>query len=131
MKRAICVVSVFLMVISIPPTSGQANATAPNTNPGTTLRVNSRAVLVDVLVTDKKGVAVKGLPQSAFSVKEQGKPQAVTFFEEHHAIEPVEQETIELPPNVFSNHPDEQQPAAVTVLLLDALNAPVEDQSFV
>ena len=95
------------------------------------MRVNSRAVLVDVLVTDKKGMAVKGLQQSAFSVKEQGKPQAITFFEEHQGIEPVEQETIALPPNVFSNHPDEQQPPSVTVLLLDALNAPVEDQSFV
>jgi VWFA-related protein len=119
------------MVVWAWRTPGQENGTARNNEPETTLRVNSRAVLVDVLVTDKKGAAVKGLPQSAFSVKEQGKPQAITFFEEHHGIEPVEQEAITLPPNVFSNHPDEQQPAAVTVLLLDALNAPVEDQSFV
>jgi len=119
------------MAVWIPPTFGQANQPAPNSGPESTLRVNSRAVLVDVLVTDKKGAAVKGLPQSAFSVKEQGKLQAITFFEEHQGIEPVEQETIALPPNVFSNHPDEQQPPSVTVLLLDALNAPVEDQSFV
>jgi VWFA-related protein len=131
MKRAICVAMVFLMMVWAWSAPGQESGSARSSEPETTLRVNSRAVLVDVLVTDKKGAAVKGLPQSAFSVKEQGKPQAITFFEEHHGIEPVEQEAITLPPNVFSNHPDEQQPAAVTVLLLDALNAPVEDQSFV
>lgn len=63
--------------------------------------------------------------------QKQGKPQAITFFEEHQIASGTEQETVALPPNVFSNHPDEPQPAAVTVLLLDALNAPVEDQSFV
>jgi VWFA-related protein len=131
MNRAICVATVFLIIASASRTRAQAGRTATNSAPETTLRVNSRAVLVDVLVTDKKGVTVKGLPQSAFSVKEQGKPQAVTFFEEHQGTEPIEQETVALPSNVFSNHPDEQQPAAVTVLLLDALNAPVGDQSFV
>jgi VWFA-related protein len=131
MKRTICVGTVLLMMVWTPFVFGQENGTAASGGTESTLRVNSRAVLVDVLVTDKKGAAVKGLPQSAFSVKEQGKPQAITFFEEHHGMEAVEQETVALPPNVFSNHPDEQQPAAVTVLLLDALNAPVEDQSFV
>lgn len=129
-KRAICVAMVLLMTVWAGCAFGQ-DKSAANNGAESTLRVNSRAVLVDVLVTDKKGAAVKGLPQSAFSVKEQGKPQAITFFEEHQGIEPVEQETIALPPNVFSNHPDEQQPAAVIVLLLDALNAPVGDQAFV
>ncbi len=131
MKRAICVAMVFLMMVCAQRTFGQANVTAANSGAETTLRVNSRAVLVDVLVTDKKGAPVRDLPQSAFSVKEQGKPQAVTFFEEHKSTEAAEQEAVTLPPNVFSNHPDEPQPAAVTVLLLDALNAPVEDQAFV
>jgi len=131
MKRAICVAMVFLIMVWARSTLEQANGTAPYSGADTTLRVNSRAVLVDVLVTDRKGAAVKGLPQSAFSVKEQGKPQAITFFEEHQSAESNEIETVKLPPNVFGNHPDEPQPAAVTVLLLDALNAPVEDQAFV
>lgn len=122
---------VCLMMVWARSTLGQANGTAPNNGADTTLRVNSRAVLVDVLVTDKKGAAVAGLPQSSFSVKEQGRPQAITFLEEHQSAESNEIETIKLPPNVFGNHPDEPQPAAVTVLLLDALNAPVEDQAFV
>ena len=128
-KRAICAAMVFLTTIPAQVMCAQASGTASGTE--TTLRVNSRAVLVDVLVSDKKGAAVKGLPQSAFSIKEQGKAQAITFFEEHHGVEAIEQETIALPPNVFGNHPGEAQPPAVTVLLLDALNAPVEDQAFV
>jgi VWFA-related protein len=131
MNRPIYVAMMFLMLAPAPRTFGQANGTAANSGAETTLRVNSRAVLVDVLVTDKKGAPVRGLPQSAFSVKEQGNPQGITFFEEHQILNATEQETVALPPNVFSNHPDEPQPAAVTVLLLDALNAPVEDQAFV
>jgi VWFA-related protein len=130
-KRAICVAMMLLMMVCSRNTFGQANGNAADNGAETTLRVSSRAVLVDVLVTDKKGAPVRGLPQSAFTVKEQGKSQAITFFEEHQIASATEQETVALPPNVFSNHPDEPQPAAVTVLLLDALNAPVEDQSFV
>ncbi len=110
---------------------GQTEGSAANSNRETTLRVNSRAVLVDVLVTDKKGEPVRGLAQSAFTVKEQGKPQTVTFFEEHQSAESNGIESLTLPPNVFSNHPGEPQPPAVTVLLLDSLNASVADQAFV
>jgi VWFA-related protein len=131
MRRAICVMAGTILAGSVMGSFGQANGTAQTGNPETTLRVNSRAVLVDVLVTDKKGAAVRGLPQSAFTVKEQGKPQSITFFEEHQNAESTELESLTLPPNVFSNHPGEAQPPAVTVLLLDALNAEVEDQSFV
>jgi hypothetical protein len=49
----------------------------------TTLRINSRAVLVDVIVTDHNGAPVAGLARDAFTVTEQGKPQAMSFFEEH------------------------------------------------
>src|SRR5579864_1931376 len=66
---------------------GQTEGSAANSNRETTLRVNSREVLVDVLVTDKKGEPVRGLAQSAFTVKEQGKPQTVTFFEEHQSAD--------------------------------------------
>ena len=45
--------------------------------PRLTLKVNSRAVLVDVIVTDKSGNPVKGLNQSDFTVLEDGKPQSL------------------------------------------------------
>ena len=86
------------------------------------LQITSRAVVVDLVVTDHKGVPVRGLKQSDFIVLEQGKPQTVSFFEEHSVsskAEPAEFPT--LPPNVFSNFSPTGQPPAVNVLLLDSL----------
>jgi hypothetical protein len=109
MKWALCIPVVMILNGSVSGSFGQANGTTPTGNEETPLRVNSRAVLVDVLVTDKKGVAVHGLPQSSFIVKEQGKPQTISFFEEHQSAESTELESLALPPNVFSNHPGEAQ----------------------
>jgi VWFA-related protein len=98
----------------------------------TTLRITSRAVLVDVIVTDKSGKPVTGLKQDAFVVTEQGKPQAISFFDEHTgapAAAPAEMP--KFPPDVFSNFSPFPQPAAVNVLLLDSLNTRLESQSFV
>ncbi|MGA8089861.1 MAG: VWA domain-containing protein [Terracidiphilus sp.] len=131
MKRIICIPIMLILISGTIGLMGQTGGNTTNAGQETTLRVNSRAVLVDVLVTDKKGEPVRGLAQNAFTVKEQGKPQIVTFFEEHQSAESTGMESLSLPPNVFSNHPGEAQPAAVTVLLLDALNASVEDQAFV
>jgi VWFA-related protein len=98
-----------------------------------TLRINSRAVLVDVIVTDAHGNPVTNLPKDAFGVTEQGKPQTISFFEEHKAGAPTQQAVAipKLPPNVFTNFSPFPAPPAVTVLLLDSLNTSMESQSFV
>src|SRR5579859_6857958 len=110
-----------------------AQSGAPPQDSTATLTINSRAVLVDVIVTDSHGNPVKGLKQDAFTVTEQGKPQTVAFFEEHgagaQAAQPVE--LPKFPPNVFSNFSPLPQPPAVTVLLLDSLNTHMDNQSFV
>jgi len=93
-----------------------ANAAVAN------LRITSHAVLLDVVVTDKSGNPVSGLKQDAFSVFEQGKPQTVSYFEEHTGPEAPVGEMPQLPPNVFSNFSPVGRPAAVNVLLLDSLN---------
>lgn len=116
------------------PQSPQNPQVDPNA-PTTTLRVNSRAVLVDVLVTDKNGNPVTGLKQDAFTVSEQGKPQTISFFEEHNsAAEQARASELQMPafpPNVFSNFSPIPAPPAVNVLLLDSLNTPMEDQVYV
>lgn len=96
-----------------------------------TLRFNSRAVLVDVIVTDHNGNTVKGLPRDAFSVAEQGTNQAINFFEEHRGLSQDQREKLqlpELPPDVFSNYSPINPPPAVNILLIDALNTPMADQ---
>ena len=109
-------------------------AQSPATNSGEsqpTLSTYSRAVLVDVLVTDHHGKPVTGLKQVQFAVTEQGKPQAITYFEEHTAAQQPPVTIPKLPAGVFTNFSPYPFPPAVNVLLLDSLNTRMEDQSFV
>ena len=88
-------------------------------------------MLVDVIVTDRSGRPVTGLKQDAFTVNEQGKPQAISFFEEHGAAPGPPKEMPKLPPDVFSNFSPFPDPPAVNVLLLDSLNTQMENQQYV
>jgi VWFA-related protein len=113
--------------------SAQSNDSANNL-PETTLKVNSRAVLVDVIVTDKTGNPVKGLKQGDFRVLEEGKKQSIGFFEEHTAESLASSRRNgtfpQMPPNVFTNFSPLPMPPAVNVLVLDALNTPMADQMY-
>jgi VWFA-related protein len=118
-------------LVSQTPAPAQTPAVDP-TAPEAYLQINSHAVLVDVIVTDKNGVPVPGLKQDAFKVTEQGKPQTVSFFEEHKlktSEKPLDFPA--LPPNVYSNFSPIGTPAAVNILLLDSLNTPLTDQSYI
>ena len=108
---------------------GQSNEPDPSRSQ-TVIHVESRAVLVDVIVTDSSGKPVTGLPKDAFTVTEQGKPQTISFFEENGTAPPPQPvEMPKLPPDVFTNFSPYPQPPAVNVLLLDSLNTRMESQS--
>lgn len=123
--------AVATLIVHFAATSIAQRAQSPE-DTDSTLKVNSRAVLVDVLVTDHAGNPVKGLTQADFSVVEDGKPQPVASFEEHTAEDLARRSQKvnfpSLPPNVFSNYSPLPAPPAVNVLLLDALNTPTDDQ---
>ena len=97
--------------------------------PSFTIRANTRLVLVDVVVRDKKGQPVTGLKAEDFTVEENGKKQKISVFvppsiASHTAAAPT-------PAGVFSNHPADVSPAGIpTVLLLDAANSPFKDQAY-
>jgi VWFA-related protein len=76
------------------------------------MRVTSRAVALDVVVTDRRGRPVTGLEKSDFSVFEDGRLQKVAFFEENKST---------------------QDPLSVprTILLVDQLNTDPHHQSYV
>lgn len=126
-----CSVAAAVLIASFAAGSSAQN-NKPQDDPESTLKVNSRAVLVDVIVTDKNGSPVKGLKQADFAVLEDGKPQSVSYFEEHTgedlARRSAKLEFPSLPPNIFSNYSPLPTPPAVNVLLLDALNTPMDDQ---
>ena len=127
MRHVLWPVLLFSVVVSLysqtaSPDSGRA---AP------AIKSNVRLALVDVVVTNSKGDAVTGLHKEDFEVLEDGKPQAISTFEEHHGAPPTEIKLPTLPPHVYTNFPLIQTADSVNVLLLDALNTPSRDQTYV
>ncbi len=92
-------------------------------------KTNARIVVLDVVVTAKNHHPVQGLHKEDFLLSENGKPQTITYFEEHTGAEPQPVKLPDLPPDVFTNIPQVKPSDALTVLLLDSLNTPLTDQS--
>jgi VWFA-related protein len=100
-------------------------------NSSATLRLNARTVVEDVVVMDKNGHAVPGLRKEDFAVFENGKPQAITFFESNFAAtETAAVPPAALPPDTFTNIPATPQNNVTNVLLLDALNTDPTGQMY-
>src|SRR5580658_6908922 len=112
-------------------TAGPAILSAQQTSdevPSITIRTSTRLVVVDVVVTDKKGQPITGLKPEDFSLEENGKKQKIATFTPPGAIQGSPQTP---PPGVLSNHPEYLKPAGVpTVLVLDAANSSFKDQSY-
>ena len=88
-----------------------------------TLYEGTHLVVLDVVVTDKKGHTVPGLAQDSFQVLEDGKPQRIKFFEEHAPVDPAlvakqkAELAAELPVNTFTSYePFTGNPVNVLVL---------------
>jgi len=97
--------------------------------PAITIRTSTRLVMVDVVVTDKKGEPVTGLKAENFTVEENGKKQKISVFVPPGVVSGPAPAPI--PAGVLSNHPEHVRPAGVpTVLLLDACNSPFKDQAY-
>ena len=88
-------------------------------------------VLVDVVISNAKDEPVSGLAKKDFEVLEDGKPQTISLFEEHKRLRIKPAKLPPMPPNVYTNFPPLKATDSVNVLLLDALNTQVSDQSYV
>ena len=75
----IAVTSALVLNLGAGPTLLSAQQT-PGDVPTITIRANTRLVVVDVVVTDKKGQPVTGLKPEDFTVEENGKKQKVSLF---------------------------------------------------
>ena len=99
-------------------------------------RTTTRLVQVDVVVTDKQGRPIPGLKQSDFIVMQDGKPQQVRVFEPHTATSGAGGSASalanapKLPPNTYSNHPNDATADSWTIVLFDLLNTPTPDQEY-
>lgn len=105
-------------------TSGSGSAT-------TIIQAKVRVVVVDVVVTNGKGEPVPGLHKQDFEIWEDGKPQTIATFEEHRGAPLTQMKLPPMPPHVYTNYPLTQTADSVNVLLLDALNTPSRDQTYV
>ncbi|HEY0795937.1 MAG TPA: VWA domain-containing protein [Acidisarcina sp.] len=95
------------------------------------LKQNVRRVIVDVVVTDAAGKAVRGLQGDDFSLEEDGKPQRVLSFD-NHELEPLQGDDPPhrpaLPANTYLNLPASPERGPLYVLLLDLANTDPDDQ---
>jgi VWFA-related protein len=114
---------------------GQVNPSQGAIDGKDVLKSESPLVVLDVVVTDKKGQPVYGLKRSDFTVFERDEKMTLQSFEEHRADQaplpaslPAKQV---LAPNVFSNVSDTPDNGPLNVLLMDALNTPMADQMYV
>ena len=97
----------------------------------TTLKVNARLVVLDIVVTDKSGHSVDNLTQKDFQVFEEGKPQRIRSLEPP-ASHQLPSETIAAG---ISATFDPARPASfgrspADILLLDQLNTHFADSAF-
>ena len=100
--------------------------------PPFTLKTATHLVLVDVVATDGKGRPVTDLTAKDFVVTEDGHPQSVSSFSfQQPALSNEQPQTAAapLPPGVVTNIPRYKKGDIWNVIVLDALNSPMLDQS--
>jgi VWFA-related protein len=135
MLHSRCAFLVIAFSVILPGLALAQTAAQPDTETSTaTFKLKVRTVLVDVVVTDKSSKAVPGLQKSDFQIFEDGKPQAISFFEPRFASPAgVASATpaLTLAPNTFTNVPSVTPNDSVNVLLMDSLNTAVGDQAYV
>jgi VWFA-related protein len=116
---------------AVPPT-GEAQQKQANQSP-TVLKTTTRLVIVDVIVSNNKGVAVTDLKQDDFTVTENGKPQHIRVFNFQQASSPSAVKPVtfaSLPPGVFTNVPRYKADGPFNVLLIDMLNTSMLNQAY-
>jgi VWFA-related protein len=98
-----------------------------------TLTTGTQLVVVDVVVEDQNGKPVHGLTRDNFIVTEDKKPQTITNFETRTADQTSKPGPAlpKMPPGTFTNYTPVPAEGALNILLLDTLNTPMKDQSFV
>lgn len=102
-----------------PPAVDQANATQ---TAAPTIKIETRNVLVDVVVTGHHGESIPDLRQEDFRIAEDGASQTITAFEEHKRATAAPANLPPLPPNVYTNLQAVKAGDSVNILLIDVLN---------
>ncbi|HYX70538.1 MAG TPA: VWA domain-containing protein, partial [Terriglobales bacterium] len=128
-RRFLLLALVALLTIPAVPQAAPAQAPAPAA-PGTVIRTETRLVQVPVLVTQGSGSAVAGLKVGDFNLTDNGKAQAISVFEEVDTGN-ARLQRVSPPAGVYGNlFETEQQPARLTIIVVDLINTPFADQAY-
>ncbi len=95
-----------------------------------TLRSSARSVITDVLVLDRAGKPVHGLPQSAFHLTDNGQAEPLASFEEHSGGPQIALAEDALSPGVYTNARLLHMPPVVNILVVDIANLSLPDQMY-
>ncbi len=79
-RTRIAAIALFAVVSPLVHAQTEPQAQQPSSGPTETIKVETRVVLVDAVVTDKKGNYIHDLTAGDFKLWEDGKEQAVTSF---------------------------------------------------
>jgi VWFA-related protein len=114
--------------------SGQdarVNKPAVSEPPVTTIKATTRLVQLSIVAQDRKGQPLAGLTKDDFEVFDKGEPQKISLFAQEGGKQPPPAVKT-LPVGIYTNRLDMKGdvPGNVTVVLLDALNTRMEDQSY-
>jgi VWFA-related protein len=101
------------------------------------LRVTTRLVQINVVITDKNGAPVRDLKKDDFAIFDQGREQKISFFSKE-SEDGLPANSAPLPAGIISNRSTSvtsggkvsavQLPSSLTVILLDGLNTSFPDQ---
>jgi len=96
----------------------------------TVIRTTTRAVNVNLVVTDAQGNPVKDLARSEVTLLDGGKPQVISFFSAVDDAQFVASGPAPAP-DTYSNVPTRKaEPPSVTILLFDVLNSRWTSQGY-
>jgi VWFA-related protein len=124
------VLPILLSSLSWQAALSQSPASAQPLNTSPTLHVYSRLVLLDVTVTDARGVPIRGLSRSAFQVLDNNRPQKIASFEEHTADPKIRYAGETTKPGTYSNDVMIHPPPVFNLILIDTNTIDMPEQMY-
>jgi VWFA-related protein len=117
--------------LEVPAYTQSTGSAPPLQQPVYTLHADTRVVLTDVTVSDRKGNPVHGLDRSVFHIFDNDKSQNLASFEEHTgAWAAAPMPTPPAKAGVYSNDFLLHPPPVFNVLVIDLLNVSMPDQMY-
>ncbi len=128
--RALAFSLLALLFLSVYSQTNTSNQPQDVLHSDTTLRTNTRLVVVDVVATDSKGQPVTDLKAADFTLLEDGKPQKISGFNfEHPGGASAQVVQVNLPPSVVTNAPKFQS-NSLNVILFDTVNGDFAEHAY-